>query len=117
MLFGFLLTLGIWVLKFLYPVHFSIMMIKEEKEEKLFAVLKYYFLMAIVLLLEILVYKVTSSDFIKLLFLFTYFLLIKSDFDFSVLIFNILFLNKKDDVLKIGSFLKDSQNKLNSLLT
>lgn len=114
MILGILLNLATWTIKFFYPLHFSIIAIKEEKDDKLMAVLKYFFLMTFVMVFEYIFFKITSSDLISLLFLGIYFGLVKSNFDYSVLLFNIIFLNSKSNYEKIGSVLKDGQNKLNN---
>lgn len=67
------------------------MAIKLDKKEKIMAILKYYIILFVLIGFEYLIAFITSSELVSILMIGIYFMLVRSDFDYSVLIFNLFY--------------------------
>lgn len=117
MIFSLIIYLTNVFVKILYPLHYGVMAVKDEKEEKLVALLKYFFLFPFVYFFEFLLSKISSADFITWFTTAIYSFLIHSDFDYSILLFNLIFLKQKEGYEKFGSRVEALQNRINNLLS
>lgn len=116
MLLGLLLTLANHLTKFYYPTHCAIMAIKHQKKEAVVAILKYFILLFVMMCFEYLISLITSSEVVSFMTLGIYYLLVKSDFDYSVLVFNLLCPREQPKVEKFGKVMQKYQNLLNDFL-